>query len=590
LVNVVTAEDVTTNICDPVCRNGAECALTEFDDEYEYEYFCDCPPYFAGISCEFEATSICSTSPRDICVNGGVCRREGGDFVGCVCPPDFLGIRCEYDYCDLVCLNGGECDFADDADDDTGDDVMPKQQQYCKCAEGFSGLQCEEPQDDEWCTLDCTNGGVCGLDRRRHHRRGLDEQEPEEEGQFFCTCPPGFVGALCEEDDEAEWCTLTCFNGGVCQLLDTPDDDQLLDTPDDDNDNDNNQGGMACECPDGFSGRECQSFVQDDVCVLECANGGACMHDHDGRIILEEDDDGQSGEFCVCPVGFVGERKPCSNGGICRLVDCRLVEIAVDCDDDVADDQVIIDQEICECPVGFSGTFCQIKEDCRLECLNGGMCMLQSGRLLDEDGSDVSEEFCLCPDGYSGERCEIRKCLVQCQNNGTCQTILDERNIDEQICECPDGFSGVFCDIQDCTLECQNGGFCKILSGEQYNQDCLCSEGFDGSFCENRICSAACQNGGVCETVVVNGEESERCNCPPGYVDEICEIFLPELINQTQSPSPTSGTTTSSPPTNDDMPTSSPPTSIPVNDDSGSIRVTLTGSLVVGLSLSFYLG
>lgn len=50
---------------------------------------------------------------------------------------------------------------------------------------------------------------------------------------------------------------------------------------------------------------------------------------------------------------------------------------------------------VCNCPDGYSGTYCEVKAPCTgVVCLNGGTCV---------DGT------CECADGYTGERCEKEK-------------------------------------------------------------------------------------------------------------------------------------------------------------------------------------
>jgi len=82
---------------------------------------------------------------------------------------------------------------------------------------------------------------------------------------------------------------------------------------------------------------------------------------------------------------------PCQNGGICT----------------------VIGKEICSCPVGFSGMFCEkslINKNC--QCLNGGTC---------EENSST----CQCKGGFAGKYCEIE--YFRCPANG--------RFMDQYNCE-----------------------------------------------------------------------------------------------------------------------------------------------------------
>ncbi len=85
---------------------------------------------------------------------------------------------------------------------------------------------------------------------------------------------------------------------------------------------------------------------------------------------------------------------------LCSL--CTLMFISQSCsdDDDGADCAVIncntgtLDTNSCECdcPSGFTGTNCEIEEDCTTTgCENGATCV---------DG------VCMCPEGYTGPNCD----------------------------------------------------------------------------------------------------------------------------------------------------------------------------------------
>ncbi len=58
---------------------------------------------------------------------------------------------------------------------------------------------------------------------------------------------------------------------------------------------------------------------------------------------------------------------------------------------------------ICQCPPGYSGNRCEIKDPCTPNPCVNGQCMNQGGNYL-----------CQCPPGYSGQRCEIKD---PCQPN-----------------------------------------------------------------------------------------------------------------------------------------------------------------------------
>jgi len=75
-----------------------------------------------------------------------------------------------------------------------------------------------------------------------------------------CNCPDGFSGDNCEIQDLCFG--ITCQNGGTCE-------------------------DGTCDCPDGFSGVNCE--IQDLCANITCQNGGTCL---DG--------------ICNCPEGYTG--------------------------------------------------------------------------------------------------------------------------------------------------------------------------------------------------------------------------------------------------------------------------------------------
>ena len=54
-----------------------------------------------------------------------------------------------------------------------------------------------------------------------------------------------------------------------------------------------------------------------------------------------------------------------------------------------------------------------------------------------------SQEFkCECNDGFDGKRCEIFICPLNCENNGTCLSEIDEFGKKIWSCECSFPFQG----------------------------------------------------------------------------------------------------------------------------------------------------
>ena len=106
----------------------------------------------------------------------------------------------------------------------------------------------------------------------------------------------------------------------------------------------------------------------------------------------------------------------------------------------------------CQCPQGYSGTYCEINiDECASSpCQNKGVCI-----------SGLNTYSCKCQAGYGGVNCQINinDCASNpCQNGGTC---VDD--IQSYSCSCPDGYSGANCEhaIDHCIGQpCSNGGTC----------------------------------------------------------------------------------------------------------------------------------
>nr|XP_031310172.1 protein delta homolog 1 isoform X1 [Camelus dromedarius] len=241
----------------------------------------------------------------------------------------------------------------------------------CRCQPGWQGPLC-----DQCMTFpDCVNG-LC--------------VEP-----WQCICKDGWDGNLCDIDVRA--CASTpCANNGTCVNLE--------------------DGQYECSCAPGFSGKDCQK--RDGPCVMDglsfptcpvtnhqasgwrddprggrgdrlprpggqacssspCQHGGSCV-----------DDEGQASHAsCLCPPGFSGNfceilvtnsctPNPCENQGICT---------------DIGGDFR------CRCPAGFVDKTCSrpVSTCTNDPCLNGGTCLQHS---------QVRFE-CLCKPEFTGPLC-----------------------------------------------------------------------------------------------------------------------------------------------------------------------------------------
>uniref|UniRef100_A0A8C4JFR0 EGF-like domain-containing protein n=1 Tax=Dromaius novaehollandiae TaxID=8790 RepID=A0A8C4JFR0_DRONO len=140
-------------------------------------------------------------------------------------------------------------------------------------------------------------------------------------GPFWCYCPPGFRGALCQLPDEAS----ACRNGATAF-------------------------GTECVCPPGYRGLTCQDQEQPSPCL----NGGTPL-----------------GTGCRCPPAFWGLRCECQHpespvatavGGRCICPPglsgprCDAPDTSTACQHGAT----AVGTE-CYCPSGYSGARCELR-------------------------------------------------------------------------------------------------------------------------------------------------------------------------------------------------------------------------------------
>ncbi|KAL4229384.1 Neurexophilin [Mactra antiquata] len=209
-------------------------------------------------------------------------------------------------------------------------------------------------------------------------------------------------------------------------------------------------------------------------------------------------------DICACPVGYTGNmcqtaicNPPCGNGGQCvqpGYCSCPYGYMPPNCDPvcvlPCKNKGRCVGPNKCKCKKGYVGADCSTPV-CRRGCYNGGRC--------------VSPGKCSCPQGFTGTRCHKPVCNPKCKNNGRC--------LYPGICQCKRGYNGPLCENLVCRKFCQNGGYC---SG---NNRCTCPEGYRGRWCHKLIkyheCQAECLNGGRCR--------KGRCRCLDGFTGTRCE-------------------------------------------------------------------
>ncbi|CAI5447536.1 unnamed protein product [Caenorhabditis angaria] len=205
----------------------------------------------------------------------------------------------------------------------------------------------------------------------------------------------------------------------------------------------------------------------------------------------------------------------------------------------------------CQCPNGFSGKRCHVKDDlCTASpCLNGicidklfsRECICEAGwegencdKNIDECAKNPCENDakcideingfkCECAAGYQGQNCEqlVDHCAtLPCHNNATCTNMGPTYH-----CDCSLGFEGVHCEMN--IDECQESSKCDSIGTESCRDginsyNCMCKPGYSGTFCENKINQCAdspCLNDGQC----VDMGGAYKCNCKSGWTGPRCE-------------------------------------------------------------------
>jgi len=143
--------------------------------------YCECAENYGGLHCnDYDETDDCvnaDDSPR--CMHEGSCIDLFEQYT-CTCDNiPWTGAHCEiYKPPPLECNNGG----TRHVDDKVGTE-------YCDCADGWSGLTCEQQDPIDDCTSNpCANGGTC----------------QDLIGSYRCECPRDWTGRNCETPESID--------------------------------------------------------------------------------------------------------------------------------------------------------------------------------------------------------------------------------------------------------------------------------------------------------------------------------------------------------------------------------------------------
>jgi hypothetical protein len=606
------------NECAPApCQNGATCT------DQVNAYACTCLPGFSGTNCQTNIDD-CAGSP---CQNGGACT-DGVNSYTCACAPGFTGAQCQINTDDCVgnaCQNGSAC-------------VDGIASYTCACAPGFTGARCQTNIDD--CAGGpCQNGGACADGVNSYTcacapgytgtncQIDINDCAPnpclnggtcmDGVNSYTCQCPAGFSGTNCEN-------VVVCPAGYTGPSCDVDIDECAGGDPCNLNNFDpvtglpmgvactNTPGSYTCQCAPGAAGAAC-----DVACPCIDAAWGADPYrgptDPDTYYPWLYLQLGVSSAFtcATTPAGTTISTQPPS-GTYSQSIDTLFLgptscagnlgtAYALTTPDQVAACQSLFanatcfaDQcapspcqnggtcvtsgatYTCQCPVGWTGTNCDVDVD---ECASGDPCNLNTLELGNSPmgascTNTVGGYTCECSFFAAGASCEIPcPCIdaaVQAGDYPTgilwfyttlgipvdaCTTSPSDTKLDiaafgaAQLVLTPTSCSvlyggsspsyaltagqhaacqGIFdnaiavnnltCNPDHCAPGlCQNGGAC-LNSATNYT--CQCTGGFVGTNCEIDPCAAMpCQNGGTC----AGGGGGYTCGCPAGFTGTNCE-------------------------------------------------------------------
>eukprot|EP00980_Cylindrotheca_fusiformis_P022636 scaffold9523_cov103-Cylindrotheca_fusiformis.AAC.13 len=249
------------------------------------------------------------------------------------------------------------------------------------------------------CPLKCLHNSSCTV--LLPNDPPMYEHELNSSAGWYCSCPSGYYGTLCE--NEAERCGDNfCYNGSKCLQLGLEEGYEYV-----------------CDCAPAYSeqrywsGEFCQ-YPSTVFCTDAgvngrqfCTNGGICPPNDHGS--------------CICPDNFTG------------TFDFLVICLADTMRRFLSTVQFLPQGPRCAFEIGKDG---DSYAGCNLSCENGGTCQKGQkdlgtyGRFASELSSLITEthlnfEHCVCPPSYFGIRCEYEVELCKesefCLHGGACE-------------------------------------------------------------------------------------------------------------------------------------------------------------------------
>ncbi|MCI4383814.1 hypothetical protein PGIGA_G00031020 [Pangasianodon gigas] len=403
------------------CRNGLMESVNE-----------SCPSLNCTINDQILPENRCCNVCRghDFCAEGVLCGENSvcknrNNKAECECKSGYASIHGDSTYCEDI----DECSTQMHYCQANTACVNLPGGHRCDCLPGFSRVDdfsCTERDECVSGQSSCDENAICTNTIHGH----------------LCTCKPGFMGngTIC-----TAFCKDACLNGGTCASPNT------------------------CACPSGFTGRLCETDVD------ECVESLAQCHTHSLCANLP------GWYHCQCRSGFHDDGSHLPDGSSC-----------VDIDECTMHTHTCWNDSVC---VNLPGTF-----DC--VCMNGPECTGDCihGEELKHNGQEWSLihdhcTVCTCKDGRVFCRRRVCDCAAP----------------DLDLSCCPE------CDTRQSSQCVHQNGHTLYHSGESwiYNcQQCRCLQGEVG--CVSLSCPVLLCN----HSTVLEGECCPRC-IPDPCVDNI---------------------------------------------------------------------